>query len=110
MDIIGTITPPAAISKFGDVSSGGVGIFLNRILQVMIIFAGIYSLFNLVSAGYAFMSAGDDPKKVAGAWQKIWQTLLGLAFAAGALVLAGIFGQLIFGDPTIILNPQIPAP
>lgn len=108
-DIFGTISPPAAISKFGDVSAGGVGIFLNRILQVLIILAGVYALFNLVTAGYGFMSAGDDPKKVAGAWAKIWQTLLGLAFAAGALVLAGIFGQLIFGDATIILNPTIPA-
>ncbi|MCX6705126.1 MAG: hypothetical protein NT162_02200 [Candidatus Woesebacteria bacterium] len=53
------------------------------------------------------MSAGDDPKKVAGAWAKIWQTALGLAVAAGALVLAAIFGQLIFGSPTAILNPTI---
>ena len=54
------------------------------------------------------MSAGDDPKKVAGAWAKIWQTALGLAFAAGAFVLAALFGQLIFGNPTFILNPTIP--
>ena len=54
------------------------------------------------------MSAGDDPKKVAGAWAMIWQTILGLAVAAGAFVLAAIFGQLIFGSPTFILNPKIP--
>ena len=54
------------------------------------------------------MSAGEDAKKVAGAWAKIWQSLLGLAIAAGSFVLAAIFGQLIFGQWDFILNPQIP--
>jgi hypothetical protein len=74
----------------------------------LVIVAGIYALINLILAGYAFMSAGDDPKKVAGAWAKIWQTILGLAVAAGAFVLAAIFGQLIFGQWDFILNPKIP--
>ncbi|MGB6882369.1 MAG: hypothetical protein WBD86_03695 [Microgenomates group bacterium] len=92
----------------GGVEGGAIGTFINLILKTLIVGAGIYALINLVLAGYAFMSAGDDPKKMAGAWAKIWQTLLGLAFAAGAFVLAAIFGQLIFGDPTFILNPSIP--
>ncbi len=104
----GTITPPRAVSNFGDIESGGLGNFLNLILRVMIIGAGIYALFNFVMAGYAFLSAGDDSKKVEGAWGKIWQSALGLAVAAGAFVLAAIFGQLIFGDWNFILNPSIP--
>lgn len=106
--IIGPIQQPEALNKFGSLESGGLGIFLNRILVVLVILAGVYSVFNLVLAGFAFLSAGDDPKKVAGAWQKISLTLLGLAFAAGAFVLAGIFGQLIFGDSNAILKPSIP--
>ena len=109
-DIFGNISAPEALSRFGDVEGGGVGKFLNTILRTMIVVAGIWTLFNLVSAGYAFLAAGDDPKKIEGAWAKIWQSLLGLAFAAGAFVLAAIFGQLIFGDPTFILNPRIPTP
>jgi hypothetical protein len=85
-----------------------IGSLIERILQLLIVGAGIYALFNLVMAGYAFMSAGDDAKKVAGAWAKIYQTLLGLTFSAGAFVLAAIFGQLVFGDPMFILHPQIP--
>jgi hypothetical protein len=99
-DFIGTVKPPEAVGGGLDVLPS----FINKILITLIIGAGIYALFNLVLAGYAFMSAGDDPKQVAGAWAKIWQTLLGLAFAAGAFVLAAIFGQIIFGDYNAILQ------
>jgi hypothetical protein len=110
LDIFGTIQQPEALQNFGGVEQGGIGKFLNLIFRTMVIGAAIYALFNLVTAGYSFISAGDDPKKIAGAWAKIWQTIIGLAFAAGAFVLAAIFGQLIFGDPTFILNPSIPTP
>ena len=103
----GIIKAPEALNKFGGVESGGIGNLLNTILKLMVVGAGIYALFNFVLAGYSFLSAGDDPKKVELAWAKIWQTALGLAFAAGAFVLAGIFGYIIFGDWNAILNPQI---
>ena len=107
--MFGTIKAPEALTKFGDVESGGIGNFLNLILRVMVIGAGVYALFNFVLAGYSFLSAGDDPKKVEAAWAKIWQTALGLAVAAGSFVLAALFGWLIFGKPDAILNPEIPS-
>jgi hypothetical protein len=105
---LGTVPLPSPLGLFGDVNDGGIGIFLQLILKLLIVGGGIYALFNLVLAGYAFMSAGDDPKKMEGAWAKIWQTAIGLLFMAGAFVLAAIFGQLIFGSWTYILQPQIP--
>lgn len=104
----GTIDPPAGLSGYASAPDAAIGQLLNTVLKTLIVGAGIYALINLVLAGYAFMSAGDDAKKVAGAWAKITQTLIGLAFAAGAFVLAGIFGKLIFNDPTFILRPTIP--
>lgn len=108
-DIFGTINPPSPLAKFGEVSGGGIGNFLNLIIQLLIVGASIYALFNLILAGYAFLSAGDDPKKIEGAWAKIWQTVMGLLVVAGAFVLAAIFGQLIFGSWTFILEPVIPS-
>lgn len=104
----GSISPPSPIAKYANSPGQGIGNLIQIVIWVLIIGAGLYALINFVMAGYAFLSAGDDPKKVAGAWAKIWQTALGLLVTAGAFVLAAIFGQLIFGNPTFILNPTIP--
>ena len=108
-DLFGEVKPPP-IKGFKGLTEGGLTIFINNILKLLIVGAGIFAVINLVLAGYAFMSAGDDPKKVAGAWAKIFQTLMGLAFAAGAFVLAAIFGQLIFGDYNALLQLKIFGP
>ncbi len=109
-DPLGSVKPPVQFAPGGqfDLQSGGVGNLLNLIIKLLFVGAGIYALFNLILAGYAFMGAGDDPKKVEGAWGKIWQTALGLLFMAGAFVLAAIFGKLIFNDYGALINPSIP--
>jgi hypothetical protein len=109
-DIFGKITAPDALNRFGTDPGGGIGALLNTLLKGMIVIAGVWTLINLVLAGYGFLAAGDDPKKITGAWSKIWQSLLGLAIAAGSFTLAAIFGQLIFGKWDFILNPAIPIP
>ena len=106
----GQITLPSTVTaSYGNSPGEAIGRLIQIVIWVLIVGAGIYALINFILAGYAFMSAENDPKKVAGAWAKIWQTALGLAFAAGAFVLAAIFGKLIFNDPMFILNPQLPA-
>lgn len=107
----GEIPIPSPLAKFGAVDAtdaSGIGNLLNLFLQLLILGAGLFALFNFILAGYMFLSAGDDSKKIEGAWAKIWQSALGLAFAAGSFVLAAIFGWLIFGDFRAIINPQIP--
>jgi len=81
---------------------------LNIVFKLLITVGGIYALFNFIIAGYSFLSAGDDPKKAAAAWTKIWQSMLGLLFVAAAFVLAALIGILIFGDAKYILSPTIP--
>lgn len=103
----GTITAPQAAFP-SSTPEEAIGNLIQLVIWILIIGAGIYALINLILAGYAFMSAGDDSKKVAGAWAMISQTMLGLALSAGAFVLAAIFGQLIFGSWDFILNPVIP--
>jgi len=104
----GNVAPPATIANLGSVQGGGFGRFLQMILYVLIAAAGIYALINFILAGYAFLSAGDDPKKIEGAWGKIWQTIIGLVVVAGAFVIAALIGTLVFGNASFILSPTIP--
>ena len=108
--IFGQVKPPPGVANFEEGEITGIPVFLNNILKLIIVLAGVYEVFNLIIAGYKFMSAGDDPKKVAGAWARIWQTILGLTVAAGAFVLAAIFGQLLFGDYNALLQLRIFGP
>lgn len=106
--VFGRIIPPASIARYSSNPGQGIGSIIQLVVWALIIGAGVYALINFILAGYAFLSAGDDPKKVAGAWAKIWQTALGLLVAAGSIILAAIFGKLIFGDFNAILNPTLP--
>ena len=106
--IIGGVNRPPGVTT--SLRGGGLRDFINSVILLLIVGAGIYAVINIVMAGYAFMSAGDDPKKIGAAWQKIWQTFLGLGIAAGAFVLAAIIGQIIFKDPTALLQLRIFTP
>lgn len=106
----GTVTVPAGLSSYGTEPGPAFGKLIQFGLRALVVGAGIYALFNLVLAGYSFMSAGDDSKKVSAAWAQIYQTIIGLAFTAGAFVITGIISQLIFGYSDFLLKPVIPMP
>jgi len=111
--LFGQVTPPPGVNAPGYQTggiAGGMAVFLNNIIKLLIVASGVYAVFNFVLAGYAFMSAGDDPKKIEGAWAKIWQTLIGLLFAVGAFVLAAVFGKLLFGDYNALLQLRVFGP
>lgn len=113
LQIFGQITPPEPFkTKYGSFNQTGGGLigFFNNLLRFLIVVGSLWAFINLVLAGYGFLGAGDDPKKVASAWQKIWQSMIGLLFILGSFILAAIFGYLLFGDPQAILNPKIYGP
>jgi hypothetical protein len=109
--VFGKITLPKMF-KYGELTSSGGGLiaFFNNIIRLLIVIGGIWAFINLILAGYGFLGAGEDPKKMEAAWQKIWQSMLGLLFILSSFVLAAIFGYLLFGNPTAILKPRIYGP
>ena len=113
---LGPVTNPFAtlggpLSTAGDKGQGLI-LILNSLVKFVIVVAGLYTFWNLIHAGYMFISAGGDPKALTKAWEKIWQSLIGLLIVAGSFVLAVIFGYLIFGpqNAMILIQPQIFAP
>lgn len=88
----------------------GLFILINNLIKMSILIAGIYTFINLILAGYMFLNAGGEAKAIAKAWDKIWQSLVGLLIIAGSFVLAMVFGFLIFGDPSILITPTLVTP
>lgn len=106
--IWGNITNP--YSPNYKIPGTGIGNFLANLIRVLMVVAGIYAVFNFVLAGYGFLGAGGDPKKIADAWAKIWQTLIGLVFVFGAFIIAAIVSQILYGRPNEIFTIMIWGP
>lgn len=110
-DIFGTIEPPEAIKKFSPTGdSSGLIMLFNNILRLLIVIGGIYALLNFILAGFQFISAGGDPKKIEAAWGKIWQSIVGLLIIVASFALAALLSKILFGNAGAILNPKIYGP
>jgi len=113
-EIFGTINNPLQKINPGGgylgIEGQGLINFLNNVIKLLIVVGGLFAFFNLILAGYGFLSAGDDPKKMGAAWAKIWQSMMGLLFIVGSFVLAAIFGYLLFGNASAILEPKLYGP
>lgn len=105
----GTVSPPPGVGAHGAGPEGLISL-ISTMLKLLVVLGGIWALINIIFAGYGFISAGGDPKAIEKAWAKIWQSMVGLLFIAGAFVIAAVIGQLIFGDPSVILNPKVYGP
>lgn len=108
--VVGDIQPPSFIADYDSQHGSGLITLLNNLLNLMIVGAGIFALVNFILAGYGFITAGGDAQKVENAWNKIWQSLLGLVIVAGSFTIAAVFGKIIFGKFDAIINPSIQGP
>jgi hypothetical protein len=106
LQILGTIKPPVP----GGSDIGGLTILFVNILRLVFLVAGIYAFLNFILAGFAFLSASGDPKRITAAWEKIWLTIVGLLVIVISFLLAAVVGFLLFHDPLFILNPKIYGP
>ena len=83
--------PPTTVSDLGEK--------LTRIISVLIGFlsigAGIWFLFQIIMAGYAYMTAGSDKEKVRQASQKLTQSVIGLVVVILAIFLINFLGYIL---------------
>lgn len=103
----GTINPPPGVSQYGDLQSGGLVMFISNIIRIITIIGGVWSLFNLILAGFRYITAANDAKGIEQAWQSIYMSLIGLLLIVGSFTITSIVSFLLFGDPMFILNPKI---
>lgn len=108
-DPIGRITPPGNLPPLFDGGYNLTGLIslINTLLRITFIVAGLWTFMNIILAGFGFLSAGGDDKKIAKSWAQMWQSLIGLLFIVSSFVIAAIIGIVLFNDPSAILVPKI---
>jgi hypothetical protein len=107
--IFGNIAPPPGTNKYIHAGDQGAGLFLfiSNLFKLSVVIAGIFFVYQIISAGFAYMSASGDIKKNELAWAKIYQSILGLVIIASSMVIAGVIGRITGFD---LLNPTIYGP
>lgn len=105
----GTVNPPIATGIFSN-GPEGFGILMSIVVKTAAVFAGVYTIFNFITAGYAYISGAGDPKQISYATSKIWQSIIGLIIVVGAVALGSLVSLLVFGDARYILQLRIFTP
>jgi hypothetical protein len=92
--------------NYQSVKSGLPALISNLILLAITI-GGLLVLLNFIIAGYDYMTASGDPKKIQNAWGKIYYSLLGLIIIVASLAFISIISD-VFN--LSILKPSISGP
>ncbi len=64
-------------------------------------------IFQFIMAGYAYISASGDVKATQAAFDRIWQSILGMVIIASAFVIASVVTRLTGIE---IINPVLNGP
>ncbi len=107
----GTVSPPPGVDVY-NTTAGGIGLilFVSRVIRTLTIVAGVWVLFNIISAGFDYISSSGDssvPNKVK---DKIQMSVLGLVIIIAAYTIIAIISFVLFGNPGFILSPQLQGP
>lgn len=108
--IFGRIAAPPGVDKYqNQVGANQIGIivFLSNMIKLVTIVAGIWTMFNFISAGWIYLNAAGDSSANEKAAQQMTNSVIGLAIIAFSYAIAGLIGFLIFGDAQFILNPDL---
>jgi len=102
-DIVGSFTPPAGIkSSLNQTTS-----FISVIITLLVVVAGIFTLWQLITAGIDYINSSGDKTKVTQAGQKITTAIMGMVIIAGSFVIIALIGFLLYGDPGAFIYPTL---
>lgn len=111
--VFGEIEAPAGVAELNDQAGTagnniGLLIFISNMIKFATIIAGLWVMFNFISAGFTYVTASGDSGAYSKIGEKLSISVSGLVLIVGAYTIIGIISLLIFGDATYIINPDIP--
>ena len=72
--------------------------------------AGLYVLYNFISAGYLYITGSGDTGSHAKVKEKLTWSVVGLAVIVLSYTIVGIIGLVFYGNAGFILSPEIIGP
>lgn len=100
-DVVGTIAlPPGIPSEIGQ-----TGDFITAIIRFLLIIGGLFTLWQFLSGGLAYITSNGEKTKIQEAGTRITTAITGLIIMAASFVIIAIISQLLFGSFTAILIP-----
>ncbi len=108
--VMGGVYVPWGVSRFNpDDASSGIGIinFASLLLRIFTIICGLWFMFNMIYAGYLFITSSGDTAVFNKFKESLFYSLLGLLIIATAYLIAGLIGAVFFGDPGFIIRPTL---
>jgi len=113
---LGSVRPPIAIQRFNNLAGGGgapgIGliIFLNQVITVINIIAGIFVLFNFIISGWILITSWGKSEAYTQIKDRLTYTFIGIAVVAFSSSLAGVVGYSLYQDATAIVKAQLCSP
>jgi len=110
-EVFGNISAPPQLDAYNaDITKGGLTSLLSNIIRLITIVGGLWAFFNLLLAGFTYITSGDKPDEIKHAHERIYMSLIGLVVLVGAFIIAGIIGYLLYGRADALINPVIYGP
>lgn len=100
--------PSQTLGGYGGLfDSNGPLSLLSNVFQLVAVVGGILAIINLFISGIQYLSSQGNTEAIQQAWRRITLSLIGLIIIVGAYTIAGVIGQLLYGDPGALLNPRL---
>lgn len=113
-DFVGVIEKPEGLAAFDTQAGGGESIglliFISNLIKVGTVVAGIWVLFNIIFAGWMYITSSGDSAVHGKVKDQITNSIIGLIVIVAAYTIVALIGLLLFGRADYFLNPTIPTP
>jgi len=92
--VIGTVTTPSFISKFG-FGTFGLNNFLDNLIGLIYWIAGVLFVFMIIFGAFQWITSGGDKESVGKARGRITHAIIGIALLGLAFVIIRVLGHIL---------------
>ena len=114
--LFGNAEAPKGVADFNKQAGGdgsnaiGILFFISNMIKLVTVVAGVFVLFNFISAGFEYVTSAGDSSAANKVRDKITMSIIGLIIIVGSYTVIALLSMVFFGSPDYILNPVISGP